>query len=135
MNTHNRSANKKHCPFEPRVLEDLLSQMEKAFLEERANISPLNEEGLSKAGEKISALFEEMALFEKEVRVCPKTKLAPLTEKLRQVRLLREENTRLLQKALEDTGLEIKQSDAYRQAAKLYQGQEITKDLLLKKDC
>jgi hypothetical protein len=117
------------------ALYDLLNRMKDAFFEERAAIKKMDEEKLRESGCRISDLFSEMTFYMSRVEDFPQVHLQQAAEMLRQARLVRDENSRLLKNALDRTGSAIKKSNTGMQAARNYNGYEPVKELFIKKNC
>ena len=117
------------------ALNDLFDRMKEAFSKERAAIINMDEDNLRKNGVLITDLFCQMVYFMNRAHLFEPAALQGAAKKLSEVRCLREENSRLLQEALKETGLKIKQNSAHFQAARVYEAQGIKKALFIKKDC
>ncbi len=120
------------------TLEDparVLENLKNAFLEERVAIESMDQEKLREIGDTISALFSDLSSIMHSIEAYPQGKVQETASLLREARLLRDENSRLLDHKYYSTGSAVKESSLHLRAIKAYYKEDNRSELFLKKNC
>jgi hypothetical protein len=129
--------NKKNAPGSEALNEpaEVLGSLKDAFLEERAAIESMDQEKLRNVGDTISALFSQLSSLMPSIEAYPHEKVREAASLLREARLLRDENSKLLDQKFYSTGSAVKENRMYLQAHKAYYREDSRSELFLKKNC
>lgn len=113
----------------------IMTSLKDAFIEERAAIESMDQERLREIGDIISALFSDLASLMPSIKAYPQDKVKEAASLLREARLLRDENSRLLDKRFCYTGSAVKENRLHLRAIKAYYREDSRSELFLKKNC
>ena len=113
----------------------VLTSLKDAFIEERAAIESMDHEKLRNVGDKISALFSNLSSLMPSIEAYPHDKVQQAASLLREARLLRDENSKLLDKKFYSTGRAVKETSLHLRAHKAYYREDNRSELFLKKNC
>ncbi len=113
----------------------VLSSLKKAFIEERAAIESMDQDKLREIGDRISTLFSDLSLLMPSIEAYSHDKVKEVASLLREARLLRDENSRLLDQKFYSTGSAVKENNLHLRAIKAYYREDSRSELFLKKNC
>ncbi len=113
----------------------VLASLKNAFIEERAVIESMDQDKLREIGDKISALFSQLSTLMPSIETYSHDKVQEAASLLREARLLRDENSRLLDKKFYSTGNAVKENRLHLRAIKAYYREDSRSELFLKKNC
>jgi hypothetical protein len=120
------------------ALDDIVQVMKSlkdAFKDERAAIESMDQEKLRQISDTISALFTCLSSMMLSLEKYSHEKVQKAASLLREARLLRDENSRLLDKKFYSTGCAVKEGRLHLRAIKAYHREDKRSELFLKKNC
>jgi hypothetical protein len=123
------------CSINPDDPVQIMTSLKDAFIEERAVIEMNDQERLQKIGDTISVLFSQLSTLMQVIEAYPQDIVQESASLLREARLLRDENTRLLDEKFYSTGSAVKESRLHLRAIKAYYRDDSRSELFLKKNC